>query len=230
MALSRNLDITKQDLTAGAVDSALDKEIIGITGGIGSGKSVVSRILRLNGFPVYDCDSEARILMESSAMLKSDLCAILGNDIYTDSCHLDRKRMAGLIFSDHQLLMRVNKVVHSAVKDDFMRFARKVVSRKVFCESAILGSSGFADMCSRIWLVEAPEFVRINRVRHRNGMDEEEIRQRMHAQRDEFSLLPSDKIVCVPNDGMTELLPFILGLLHDVSKNITKHTERFQKT
>ena len=150
--------------------------------------------------------------------------------IYTDSCHLDRKRMAGLIFSDHQLLMRVNKVVHSAVKDDFMRFAREVVSRKVFCESAILGSSGFADMCSRIWLVEAPEFVRINRVRHRNGMDEEEIRQRMYAQRDEFSLLPSGKIVCVPNDGMTELLPFILGLLHDVSKNITKHTERFQKT
>lgn len=230
MALSQNLDITKPNLIGGTLEGALGKEIIGITGGIGSGKSVVSRILRLNGYPVYDCDSEARSLIESSAMLKSDLCAILGNEIYTDSCHLDRKRMAGLIFSDHQLLMRVNKVVHSAVKDDFMSFARKVVSRKVFCESAILGSSGFADMCSRIWLVEAPEFVRINRVKHRSGMDEGEIRQRMHAQRNEFSRLSSDKIVRVQNDDTTELLPFILELLHDASKNITKHTERFQKT
>lgn len=218
MALSQNLDITKPNLIGGTLDGVLGKEIIGITGGIGSGKSVVSRILRLNGYPVYDCDSEARSLMESSAMLKSDLCAILGNEIYTDSCHLDRKRMAGMIFSDHQLLMRVNKVVHSAVKDDFMRFAREVVSRKVFCESAILGSSGFADMCSRIWFVDAPEVVRIDRVKHRSGMGEEEIRQRMHAQRDEFSRLSPDKIVRVQNDDTTELLPFILGLLHGESE------------
>ena len=92
--------------------------LIGITGGIGCGKSVVSRICRLRGFDVYDCDSEAKMLMDNDPLLKSAIVEILGRDILLSDGSLDRKIMAALIFSDDCKRRKVNTAVHSAVKAD----------------------------------------------------------------------------------------------------------------
>lgn len=199
-----------------------DVEIIGITGGIGSGKSVVSRVLRLNGFHVYDCDMEARRLMERDVRLKRALCEILGDEIYADGINLDRKRMASIIFSDKQILSQVNSLVHSAVKQDFLWYASRNATGTVFCESAILASSGLDAVCDRVWIVDAPENMRIDRVKRRNGMDISEIKRRMDAQSEEYSSMPFAEVLT--NDGVHPLLPEILRKIDALCDAVTSYS------
>jgi len=209
------------------ISALSNKEIIGISGGMGSGKSVVSRILRLNGFQVYDCDVMAKQLMENDRELKSALCRILGESIYLEGVRLDRKMMAERIFSDWDLLRRVNSVVHAAVRDDFLRFVGMSSSGKVFCESAVLVSSGLAGLCSEVWIVEAPEYVRIARVKVRNGMDVREIRKRMDAQANEFAMLSGMPAVRIANNGSDPLLPMVLKLTKKEIKTEILCSEKF---
>lgn len=196
-----------------------DKNIIGITGGIGSGKSVVSRILRLNGMYVYDCDFEAKRLMEQNGPLRSSLCSLLGNEAYCLDGRLDRKFVASRIFSDSNMLAAVNSLVHAAVKDDFILHAGSAGSGMVFCESAILASSGMAELCDEIWMVTAPEGVRIERVKQRSAIEEEEIRKRMEAQRREFEVYDSLDHTLIENDDEVQLLPEVLRLA-GISENV----------
>lgn len=185
--------------------------VIGITGGIGAGKSVVARILRLKGFRVYDCDMEAKRLMEQSDKLRRCLTEILGEEAYNDGL-LDRGFVASRIFAIDELRRQVNSVVHKAVAEDF----KKAVScggTIVFVESAILSTSGMDCDCNEIWVVDAPEEIRIERVIARNGLQREAILERMETQREEFSGLPKDKTSVIVNDGVTPLLPAIGRLL-----------------
>lgn len=191
----------------------MEKRIIGITGGIGSGKSVVSRVVRLNGVPVYDCDLEAKKLMQSDSSLRSELTRLIGSAAYDAQGFLDRKYVASRIFSDPELLADVNALVHEAVRNHFCRFAASHKSATVFCESAILATSGMADGCTRIWLVDAPEGVRMERVTKRDGMTESQVRERMEAQRLEFEMLPKEKTLRIDNSGEHPLLPVILELI-----------------
>lgn len=199
--------------------------IVGITGGIGSGKSVVSRILRLKGFRVYDCDTEARRLMESDRDVKEGITRILGAEAYVETAGegetelagerrngetwiLNRGYVAAKIFNDSGLRDEVNAVVHRAVADDFLSYARLYVGM-VFCETAILATSHMDSLCDAIWVITAPEDERIERVKRRNGLSEEEIRLRMATQREELELLPKEKIVEVRNGDRDMLLPQI---------------------
>ena len=118
-----------------------EKCIIGITGGIGAGKSVVSRILRLKGYWVYDCDLEAKILMDQDMDVRNALKELFSESIYLEDGTLDRKLMADKIFSDENIRNYVNRIVHSAVKSDFISRAGRNGS-PVFVESAILHTSG----------------------------------------------------------------------------------------
>ena len=93
-------------------------EIIGVTGGIGSGKSVVCRFLRILGYSVYDSDERAKVLMDSSTSIKSALVAEFGADVCIDGV-LDRRRLAEIVFADAMALNRLNAIVHPAVKSDF---------------------------------------------------------------------------------------------------------------
>ncbi len=192
-----------------------DKTIIGITGGIGSGKSVVSRILRLNGFPVYDCDLEAKRLMTCNDGLRQSLLEILGEGVYLPDGSLDRRFVSERIFADAQLLKRVNGAVHAKVKEDFLDYADREKSEMVFCESAILSTSGFDTFCDGIWLVTAPDDVRCRRVMSRNGMREEEVLARMQAQEGEWSGIPESKLKVIRNDGESLLLPQVLSICKD---------------
>ena len=188
--------------------------VICITGGIGAGKSVVSRILRLRGFRVYDCDSEARRLMEGDADLRRELCRVAGSDIYRSDGSLDRSLMAGRIFSCDETRMRVNALVHRAVRDDIVRMAsyssdETQTGSVLFVETAIPCTAGIDLMSSRIWLVAAPEELRLARACGRDASGPGQIRRRMAAQKSEFEALPPDRTTVIVNDGLTPLLPQI---------------------
>lgn len=196
-------------------------KIIGITGGIGSGKSVVSRILRLKGFRVYDCDTEARRLMEYDRSVKEGIVSILGDEAYAEPAGvLNRSYVASKIFNDVTLRDEVNAIVHKAVADDFLSYVR-LEGGSVFCETAILATSHMDKICDAIWVVIAPENERIERVKRRNGLSEEEIRLRIATQKEEFELLPKEKIVEIRNGDSDMLLPQIdklIGNCQEISR------------
>ncbi len=186
-------------------------EIIGIAGNIGAGKSVVSRILRCNGYTVYDCDREASVLMVADEMARLRLMDILGETCYLSDGSLNKPYVSEKIFSSEEDRENVNRVVHEAVRNDIARIARNR-SGKMFVESAIMATSGLDKLCSRIWVVDAPEDVRLRRVIKRNGMTETEVRKRMESQRGELSLLPKEKMVMVVNDDTSAMLGKVIHL------------------
>lgn len=187
------------------------RKLIGITGGIGAGKSVVSRVLRLMGHSVYDCDLEARRLMETDPELRRELTAILGEGAYSGG-RLDRRRVAELIFGDEALRGEVNRLVHRAVCDDLLREA-SMQEGLVFVESALLATSGLDRLVGSIWLVEAPMPTRLGRVMRRNGMEAREVMERMEAQEMEFRSLPEGKTFTVGNGDGEALMERIMSLL-----------------
>lgn len=183
--------------------------LIGITGGIGAGKSVVSRILRLRGEIVYDCDYEARRLMDFSQEIKCGIREGLGEECVAPDGNLDRKRIAEIVFSEREKLETLNRLVHSAVREDVMEILRKKNEERcprMFVESAILAGSRLAEICSEIWMVEADMELRFKRAIARGGIDSEDLRRRIHAQENEFSSLPPEKVKVIRNDGTLSLL------------------------
>lgn len=185
--------------------------VVGLTGGIGSGKSVVSRILRLNGFHVYDCDSHAKILMDSDPILCRDIAERLGADCLTEDGVLVRSAIAKKIFSDPEAREWLNVRVHKLVHDDFLENLRIFFDRDaIFVEAAVLRSSGLWRVCDVVWIIDAPVEIRLRRVEERNALPTEAVKARMESQKEEFdfsSLLPSDAVRYISNDGVTPLLP-----------------------
>lgn len=188
-------------------------EIIGIAGNIGAGKSVVSRILRCNGYTVYDCDREASVLMIADELLRMRLTDILGEMCYQPDGSLNKAYVAEKIFSSSEHREKVNSVVHEAVRNDILSQAARKGKGKLFVESAIMATSGLDRLCSAIWVVDAPEDVRLRRVMLRNGMTEEDVRARMETQRGELALLPEDKVVVVHNDDSSKVLNEVIHLV-----------------
>lgn len=186
-------------------------EIIGIAGNIGAGKSVVSRILRCNGFHVYDCDMEASSLMSRDHSLQMSLKEILGEKCYQADGSLDKAYVSSKIFCDEYMRGRVNNVVHEAVRNDFSRLANDIEG-KIFVESAVMATSGLSEICDSIWLVNASVETRLNRVMLRNNMSEQEVMKRMAAQAGELSGLPQEKVVVIENDEGSEVLGKVLQL------------------
>ena len=190
--------------------------LIGIAGGIGSGKSVVSRILRLKGFRVYDCDTRAKQLMTESESLRKEIVRIAGVEAYSADGSLNRKFLSECLFSNKEVRRDINMVVHRAVRDDVESFAAAAAEdAPVFVESAIMAESGLAESCDAIWLVTAPETVRIDRVMKRNGLSHQEILNRIEAQKKETEKLMEcgKRIVMIENDDNSSLLSQLAKLI-----------------
>lgn len=167
-------------------------KLVGITGGIGSGKSFVSRILRTFGYMVYDCDLEARRIMDTSCELKESIAASLGAECIAEDGSLNRPVIASKVFSDDDARTRLNALVHIRVLEDLNGWRNRMERDEkslLFVESAILASSGIADLCQAVWLVIAPRDVRISRVISRSGISPEDIGARIDAQVAEENLL-----------------------------------------
>ncbi|MBO4994098.1 MAG: dephospho-CoA kinase [Alistipes sp.] len=154
---------------------------VGITGGIGSGKSTVCRLFEQNGIAVYDSDARAKALMAEDATLREQLVEAFGAECYNEQ-GLDRAYLAGRVFGDEAELQRLNGIVHPAVKEDFRRWADVQRGAYVVLESAILFESGFDTEVNTTLAVMAPMEERLRRTVERDGVDREAVRRRMEHQ------------------------------------------------
>ena len=154
---------------------------IGVTGGIGSGKSTVCRLFAARGIAVYDTDAAAKRLMAEDAALRRAIEARFGEESYQEGA-LNRPWLARQVFGDEAALQALNRLVHPAVIADFERWATEQQSVYVVVESAILYEAGLDRAVDKVVAVLAPERLRIERAMQRDGATEEQIRSRMAAQ------------------------------------------------
>lgn len=188
---------------------------IGITGGIGSGKSMVSHLLRVFGVPVYVSDVETKRLMASDLSIRRELQTLLGKDVYAEG-RLDKSLLASYLFASPEHARRVNAIVHPRVKADF----RAWTERHADCpmagiESAILIEAGFRDVVDRVVLVTAPEELRIVRAMRRDSAAREDIVRRIRSQMsDDEKRRYADYVIL--NDDLTPLIPQVRKLLSGI--------------
>lgn len=185
--------------------------IIGITGGIGSGKSVIARQLRKMGYSVYDTDSEAKRIIVEDATVREQMTALFGEEVYKDGVY-QTSFVAQQVFADKNLLAKLNAIVHPAVKADIISKFRSlgVLSEPLnsdsglfFIECAILFQAGFDVLCDKVVTVTAPEDIRLERVIARDHSDMNKVRARMRAQEAEKVLARAD--IVINNDGTTPI-------------------------
>lgn len=193
------------------------KKIVGITGGIGSGKSTVSSICRAKGYNVYDCDSNAKLLMTESEDVKDQIIDIFGNNVYNGKGNINRKYLANIIFNDVSKREQLNNIVHSAVREDINRWIKECNHNLLFIESAILCSSSIDKITDLIWLVEADEESRIQRVIKRNNTNREEVILRINSQRLEYNLIDWSKTKKISNNEDDSLILQINQLINQMS-------------
>ena len=179
---------------------------IGITGGIGSGKSYVSKMLGRYGIPVFDCDSEAKILTVQDEAIRSGLTELLGPTVYTAD-GLNKPVLAAYLFASKDNATRINSIIHPRVKACFRAWAARQSDEGhpiVAMESAILIESGFHTEVDQIVMVHAPLEVRCQRVIARDHTTLEEVKKRIAAQlSDEVKCQQADFII--ENDGIAAL-------------------------
>ena len=149
---------------------------IAITGGIGSGKSYVCRMLEQRGIRIYDCDSAAKRLMRTSPTLRQQLTELIGPDTYDSEGHLNKAEVARFLLLSEQNAQAINAIVHPAVAQDFLQ------SGYQWMECAILFESGFDNLVDKVIVVTAPEEIRIERVMNRDGITREKALEWMHHQ------------------------------------------------
>lgn len=170
-------------------------KIIGLTGGIGSGKSTVARYINSKGIPVYIADDEARLLTDS-VEVKDKIVATFGDKILNNGI-LDRKILSEIVFNNAENLQKLNSIVHPAVREHFINWLKlHQNSAYVVKEVAILFESGSYKDCDIIISVEAPQEVRIERVMLRDGIYREAVEARMRNQwSDEMRAEKSDFVI-----------------------------------
>lgn len=186
--------------------------IIGITGGIGSGKSTIAKQLREMGYMVYNTDSEAKRLIVEDAHVREQMEQLFGNEVYVGGVY-QTALVAQRVFADHSLLAKLNAIVHPAVKADIMnRVSRLAIldsrignhKNLFFIECAILYQAGFDTLCDKVVAVTAPEEIRLARVVKRDGTTIEKVRARIHAQEAEKDVKRAD--IVINNNGQTPIL------------------------
>lgn len=193
--------------------------IVGITGGIGSGKSTVCRIFQLLGVPVFEADAVAKSLYDTNPEVKAGLIRLFGEEIYTPENLLNRKKLASIIFTNEIHLAQVNELVHPFVRKDFKNWLKLHEQVPyIIHEAAILFESGFHKMMDFTILVSAPEEQRIARVVARDGVSEQMVRERMQKQwSEEKKQLLASKILV--NDNKNLMIPEII----QIDKNLKEH-------
>ncbi|WP_417608699.1 dephospho-CoA kinase [Owenweeksia hongkongensis] len=155
--------------------------IIGLTGGIGSGKSTVAKIFEFLGVPVYEADAFSKTIIDTDKELQAELVSLLGTEIIEEG-KIVRPKMAELIFGDKNLLQKANDLIHPAVARHFQNWNENQSYPYVIKEAAILFESGSYKSCDKILVVAAPKEMRINRVMARSSMTREEVEARMNNQ------------------------------------------------
>lgn len=206
--------------------------IIGITGGIGSGKSTIARELEKQGFAVYDCDREAKRIIADNKEVHAAIINLLGEEAFVNG-HYNTAYVARRVFDKKELLEQLNKIVHPAVKEDILQrsglageaglssdsVAVWPAKPVLYIESAILCEAGLDELCEKIIVVEAPEEVRIERVIARDYKGDaspeniNKVRARVRAQENAYASIPQKKRLTIINDGQTSIDELVQNLL-----------------
>jgi len=183
---------------------------IGVTGGIGSGKSTVCNLFKCLEVPVFNADEIGRYLLAEDSAVIEGVKNIFGERIIANG-KPDRKKIAGIVFSNPEKLTQLNSVIHPAVRKSFHEWTTQQNSVYVIYEAAILFETGLYKQLGSTILVTAPESLRIKRVMQRDGMDEAPIRDRMKNQwsDDEKKKIADFFII---NDDINALLPQVMEL------------------
>ena len=180
--------------------------VLGITGGIGSGKSYVSRLLAQRGVPVFDCDSQAKRLTQEDSVIRRDLIALLGSHVYTEA-GLNKPLLASYLFASEENASRINAIIHPRVRVVFREWVSSYLAKGsdvIAIESAILYESGFDAEVDKVLVVHAPLALRCERVVERDHTTVEQVQQRIASQlSDEVKCQRSDYII--ENDGVMSL-------------------------
>jgi dephospho-CoA kinase len=185
---------------------------IGITGGIGSGKSIVCEVFKLLGVPVFHADSVARDLQQNDLQIRTRLIDLFGNQIYTEDGTLDRKKLAGLIFNDKELICKVNQLIHPLVREAFINWVDKQTDDDyILYEAAILFESGYYKDLDLNILVIADENIRIKRVIQRDNSTEEAVIQRINNQISDLEKMSMADYI-LENNEKKLLIPQIIKL------------------
>ncbi len=190
-------------------------KITAITGGIGSGKSVVSEMLRVMGHNVYDCDLRAKSIMDADENIKKLLAEKIHPDVIDTEGNINRPRLAEIVFADPDKLSTLNSIVHSAVRADMKGWTESINADRAWVETAILYESGLDKLVDDIWEVTAPQELRIKRVMRRNAMTAAQVKARIDSQQstDFQKHATPQSIHLIVNDDLQPLLPQVLALL-----------------
>lgn len=192
--------------------------IVGITGGIGSGKSTVAKVFSLLGVPVYEADSRAKLIVVQNQELKRDIIALLGAEAYLADGSYHRAWVASQVFGQPALLQQLNALVHPAVRKDAQEWVTQHQEAPyVLYEAALLKGAGDGNLCDKIISVIAPIDLRVQRVKLRDNRSEEEIRAIIERQLPDAERIKfSDWLI--QNDDQTPVIPQVLQIHHSLLK------------
>lgn len=194
---------------------------VGLTGGIGSGKSTVAHIFEQLGIPVYYADKEAKLLMNNNQELKQKIIQFFGEECYKNG-QLDRSFLAAQVFSNPEALATLNSLVHPITLKHAEEWLNQQITPYAIKEAALIFESGGQEFLDIVLGVTAPKAVKIQRTMKRDGSSREQVLSRMEQQLDEeIKMRLCDYVIL--NDGRTALLPQIL-LLHEKLKLLAEKT------
>lgn len=196
---------------------------IGVTGGIGSGKSVVSTLLRAHGIPVFDADREAKIINDTSPIVRKKLIELFGSDIYCGK-QLNRQKLASYIFTDDALHKKVNGIIHPEVAKTFMRWVEERKAQPIVAiEAALLIEAKFHHLVDKTITVHAPYKTRIDRVMQRDGVPRSAVLARMQKQLSEEEKIAFAHFI-IYNDNCHSLIEQVNQMLTTIREKLSKST------
>lgn len=187
---------------------------VGVTGGIGSGKSSVCKVFNALGIPVFEADEEARKITETDNHVRERLNEIAGTDLYNTGS-LNRKLLASLIFNNRDMLQEVNRLIHPVVFKTFNEWALLQDAPYVIMEAAILFESGGDKLVDKVVVVTAPDKERIERVTSRSGMSTREVSDRIRNQFTQKEISSRADYV-ISNGDRDLILPAIIEIHEDL--------------
>lgn len=187
---------------------------LGVTGGIGSGKTTVCRVFNVLGIPVFSADPAANKIIDTNADIIRGINSLAGKDLYPDGS-LDRSLLASMIFNDKSFLGKINSLVHPVVFDNFKRWAKEQNAPYVIMEAAILFESGASKLVDKVVTIIAPMEERMERVIKRNKLSRDQVMDRINNQMDDESKTKlSDYIIHNSENDM--IIPAILKIHEDI--------------
>jgi dephospho-CoA kinase len=189
---------------------------IGLTGGIGSGKTTVAKLLSVLGFPVYNSDERAKIITNTNPNILLRVRELFGDRVFNSNGELNRIELGQIVFSDANKLQVLNNIIHPEVAIDFENWIKHQHAKVVFKEAAIIFELGLEEHLDQVWAVSAPDDIRINRVVSRSDISEEEVKERMKRQLPQSDIIEKANFVII-NDNKHLIIPQVLQAINEIS-------------